>query len=188
MIAVSLAALAVSVVALVWQWATWWVDRRPRLVIIQRGTSDTNVVMQRTDGLVFLIAEAAVVNVSPKVTAVIRGFGLDAIGRGDAPFDLLEDPHDAYPTGDVYKVTDFLSYPREDVINHHTYAEGVLTPGAVFEGVLIGRGRVSALPNVRRGGFVLMKVSVLDQLHRAHSAQFKFSVGGRVTPPTSTGC
>jgi len=172
----SILSLFLGAISLVWQSFTWWQDRRVRILIRQVGTSVTDTARQIPNvGTVYTV-DVAIVNQSPRTPAVVCGLLLKPPWE-DNTFNLLPDPRESYPSGEIYVVGGNVErYPRQDVINHRVYEEGRLEVGGVIRGTLLARGPAPIPRSYCNGVSVEFTVSVRDQNNRWHKAQVELKL------------
>jgi hypothetical protein len=117
----------------------------------------------------------AIVNSSPVIAVVVRGFRIE-LPWNDPDFAWLSDPSAVVPARDTYELPGITELPRSAVLNHRTYTNGTLRPGDVLQGTLFGRGPKPVPDDLRHGSTVNARVKVLDQDGNAHSTCCQFQV------------
>jgi len=124
-------ALTLSIIAIIWQIISWNKDRIIHLNIIQSGTEITNCILDEH----IIILDVAIINTGRQPTTII-GFNIEIPGfKGNIEF--LEDPKQKEQN--YYIVKSGLNYPREVLVNHKKYDEGILLPGVSISGLAIAR-------------------------------------------------
>ncbi len=145
------------------------------LVISQSGGDITNWVMNTSDGAVGYMLDLKIINDSLR-PVTLRGFELTLLWN-DPDFRWLYDPADASPRDMKYKMPGtFLEYSRDMVINHRTFTEGMMQPGAMMEGLLLGRGLTPIPSCFPHGSEIEMTLTVYTQRGKPHKVPFTFFV------------
>lgn len=69
-----------------------------------------------------------------------------------------------------------LEFPRDMLINHRKFTEGVMKPGDLIEGKLMGRGPTPIPKNFPHGSEIEMTLSTFDHRGKPHKTKFMFFV------------
>jgi hypothetical protein len=172
--AVAYVGMATATVALL---AFLYTVSRNRVVLIisQSGSNVTNRVFTTEGGPAGITMEVKIINDSLK-PVTIRGYELQ-LPWNDPDWRWLYDPREIGSKTMSYKMPGtFLEYPRDMIINHRTFKEGMLQPGEVIEGMLMGWGPAQIPECFPHGSEVEMTLLVYDQRGKTHKSKFTFLV------------
>jgi hypothetical protein len=152
-----------------------FVRNRVVLIISQSGSNFTNRVFFGDDGSVEYTMEVKIINDSLR-PATLRGFELQLLWN-DPDFHWLHDPLEVCGRPLAYKIPGtYIEFPRDAVINHRIFANGVMQPGEVIEGMLLGRGLTPIPDCFPHGSEIEMTLSAYDQRGKPHKAKFTLFV------------
>lgn len=172
--AVAYVGMATGTITLAGLLYTIWRNRIV-LIISQSGSNVTNRVFTTEGGPAGITMEVKIINDSLK-PVTIRGYDLQLLWN-DPDWRWLYDPVEVGCEAKTYKMPGtFLEYPRDMIINHRKFTEGVMKPGDVIEGMLMGWGPIPIPECFPQGTEIEMTLSVYDQRGRAHKSKFTFFV------------
>jgi len=145
------------------------------LIVSQSGNNVTNRVFGADFGQIGYSMEVKIINDSSK-PVTLRGFELQLLWN-DLDFYWLRDPAEIGNREMKYKMPGtFIEYRRDLVINHRKFKEGVMQPGDVIGGMLLGAGCTPIPKCFPHGSEIEMMLFVYDQRGKRHRAKFAFFV------------
>jgi hypothetical protein len=151
------------------------VRNRIVLIISQSGSNVTNQVFTTEGGPAGVMMEVKIINDSLK-PVTIRGYELRLLWN-DPDWHWLYDPVEIGSKDNMYKMPgSFIQFPRDMIVNHRTFREGILQPGQVIEGMLMGWGPTPIPECFPQGSEIEMTLLVYDQRGRTHKSKFTFFV------------
>jgi len=154
-------------------YAIW--RNRVILIISQSGADINNWVRTTDDGATTYMMDVKIINDSLRPVR-IRGYDLELLWK-DLDFHWLYDPGEGSAKDMKYKIPrTFLEFSRNEIINHRKMAEGLMQPGDIVEGLLLGRGLTPIPALFPHGSEIVMSLLVYDQRGKAHKAPFTFFV------------
>ena len=172
--AVAYVGMATGTIALVGLIYTVW-RNRVVLIISQSGSNVTNRLFTTEDGAAAITMEVKIINDSTK-PVTIRGYHLQLLWN-DPDWHWLYDPVEIGSKTKTYKMPgSFIEFPRDMIVNHRKFNEGILHPGQVIEGMLMGRGPTPIPECFPNGTEIEMILSVYDQRGKPHKTKFTFFV------------
>src|SRR5260370_39262064 len=107
------------------------------MIIIKSGRNLTNRVFTTEGGPAGITMEVKIINDSLK-PGTIRGYELQLLWN-DPDWRWVYDPIEIGCGTRTYKIPGtYLEYPRDMIINHRTFKEGIFPPVEVIEGMMMG--------------------------------------------------
>ena len=114
-----------------------------------------------------------IINASRTKTITLNGFDL-TLDWNDQDFRLLPDPVMVYGEQRPYRVSETLSFPYKEVINHRVGVNGILKPGDTIEGLFLARGLTP--PPYDPGVEADLQFIIYDELWKPHKQLFRFLI------------
>jgi hypothetical protein len=168
---VGIGTVTVGLATLIWN----IVRNRVVLIISQSGSNVTNQVFTTLGGPAGIMMEVKIINDSLK-PVTIRGYELQLLWN-DPDWHWLYDPEETGNKYGKYKMPgSFIEFPRDMIVNHRTFKEGMLQPGEVIEGMLMGWGPTPIPKCFPHGSEIEMTLLVYDQRGKPHKSKFAFFV------------
>lgn len=167
---ISLVALVVASISLLWNVWNGYVSRSPRLSIRLGETNHVvNAVIRLDQYLTPFTLDIVIANDSVGRTITITDYWLE-IPWQDSYLRPLDDPNET--GGKLYRFAgSLLEYPRDEVINHRRYGQGKLAPGEVIAGMFLVQGTSEIPFDLYQGKWIPVTVAVLDSSGRIHRSK-----------------
>ena len=94
----------------------------------------------------------------------------------DPSFDWLEDPYHKSPREEVYEFPRSYEFPRNVVLNHRIGCQGLLIPGAVMDGYLLGAGLMPIPEQYLHRQRMNIQLEIIDSSGREYGGEFQVLV------------